>query len=104
MPVEEAELESVAVEVRITGKVQGVGYRAWCAETARAIGVSGWVRNAPDGSVEAAFGGTRDQVGSMLKAAQQGPAYATVLAVTVTGRDIQVGDRFDVLPTRRPSS
>jgi acylphosphatase len=44
---------SATVRVRVTGRVQGVAYRAWAADAARGLGLSGWVRNEDDGSVTA---------------------------------------------------
>ena len=49
------------VSVKIEGRVQGVYYRAWTKQTARSLGLDGWVLNAPDGSVEAVFSGPDGQ-------------------------------------------
>ena len=67
-----------AVEVRITGRVQGVGFRAWAAREARALGLAGWVRNEPDGSVAALLAGEPAVVGTMLERLRHGPAAAAV--------------------------
>jgi acylphosphatase len=76
-----------AVLVRINGRVQGVWYRGWTAETARALGLSGWVRNRVDGSVEALFAGPEEAVDRMLTACQDGPPSAWVSGVTVSVAD-----------------
>ncbi len=89
------------VTVRIEGRVQGVYYRAWTEETARNLGLSGWVRNAPDGSVEAAFSGPAEDVGKMLKLCERGPRDARVSKVTVTSEGGSVPDGFKVLATDR---
>lgn len=68
----------VRAEVRITGTVQGVGFRAWTAQTARELGVRGWVRNAPDRSVQAVFLGPRDQVEALVTQCHEGSAAARV--------------------------
>ncbi|MEQ5774812.1 MULTISPECIES: acylphosphatase [unclassified Thalassospira] len=68
----------IAVLVRIEGRVQGVWYRAWTVEQARKRGLTGWVRNRRDGTVEAVFCGAPSVVQSMLNAAQQGPENARV--------------------------
>ena len=74
---------SKSVHVEITGRVQGVGYRAWCDEEARRLGLSGWVRNTRAGAVEAVFSGDEAAVDAMLEAARQGPACSSVTDVSV---------------------
>ncbi|GAA4332991.1 acylphosphatase [Pigmentiphaga soli] len=66
------------VSVRVTGRVQGVGYRLSAVRRAHLIGVRGWVRNNDDGSVEAMIQGTPDQVDQMLEWMRQGPPKARV--------------------------
>jgi len=66
------------VRVIISGRVQGVGYRAWTAATARGLNVHGWVRNLTDGTVEAVFSGGDEAVGKMLNACKKGPLVAKV--------------------------
>ena len=68
-------------QVRIEGKVQGVCYRDYTARQARAEGVTGWVRNCADGSVEALISGPESAVEAMLAWFQQGPPRARVTAV-----------------------
>lgn len=69
------------VRARITGRVQGVWFRAWTAETAQGLGLSGWVRNRADGSVEAVFSGEEEEVDAMIQAAHGGPPMARVDAI-----------------------
>jgi len=72
------------VRLRITGQVQGVGYRLWMMRTAASLGLRGWVRNRTDGSVEALVTGAPEAVAAMIEAAQKGPFGARVRDVTVT--------------------
>jgi acylphosphatase len=72
-----------ARRIRIEGRVQGVFYRDWTIATARALGLSGWVRNRRDGSVEALAIGTDDAIGQMIAACHDGPPQARVERVTV---------------------
>jgi acylphosphatase len=71
-----------ASQVRITGRVQGVGFRDWTAREARLLGLSGWVRNEPDGSVAALLVGPDDAVAAMLERLWKGPRLAAVSDVT----------------------
>lgn len=73
------------VTVKIEGRVQGVFYRAWTDQNARALGLDGWVRNASDGGVEAVFSGPAAKVEEMLRRCADGPRDAKVTAVTITG-------------------
>jgi acylphosphatase len=77
--------------VIVRGHVQGVFFRAEASSRARSLGLAGWVRNRPDGTVEAAFEGERDAVESMLRWCERGPRGAHVDAVDVTWQE-PVGD------------
>lgn len=67
--------------VWVTGRVQGVWFRDRCRERARAEGVAGWVRNLPDGRVEAVFEGPPAAVERLVRWCHDGPPRATVTAV-----------------------
>jgi len=69
--------------VIVSGLVQGVFYRDACQRGARAEGVAGWVRNRPDGTVEAVFEGGPDAVARMVAWARTGPSRAIVSDITV---------------------
>ena len=80
------------VRVRIRGRVQGVFFRADARARAESLGVAGWIRNAPDGIVEAVFEGEPERVDSMIDWCRRGPAGAQVEDVEVVGED-PVGER-----------
>ena len=86
----------VALHVRVTGRVQGVFFRAWTAEQARALGIVGWVRNASDGSVEGHLEGDKSAVHELVGLLHQGPPSAQVSAVDVDVTEPEGSDRFDV--------
>jgi acylphosphatase len=67
-----------AVAVIITGRVQGVGFRAATARKAEELGLSGWVQNQPDGGVQAFAQGPREAVEAWLQWCHQGPPTARV--------------------------
>jgi acylphosphatase len=94
-------LDRRTVTVKIEGRVQGVYYRAWTDQTARALGLDGWVRNADDGSVEAVFSGPPAQVEEMLARCKDGPRDADVTAVTIVDEGGAPPSGFKVLATDR---
>jgi acylphosphatase len=67
-----------ARRVVIAGRVQGVGYRDWMVREAQRHGVRGWVRNRPDGTVEALVAGEEEAVRALLSACRRGPLLARV--------------------------
>ncbi len=73
----------VRYRVLISGRVQGVFFRDSCRRVAEQHGVAGWVRNLPDGRVEAVFEGPAKDVGRLLDWAHHGPRLAAVEAVAV---------------------
>ena len=87
-----------SVRVIVSGRVQGVWYRAWTQEQAVSRGLSGWVRNRTDGIVEAVFSGPDEAVASMLTAARTGPRLARVDDITTEPCDPPV-DGFITRPT-----
>jgi len=77
----------VRARLLISGIVQGVGYRWSCNREARALGLTGWVRNLPDGRVEAVLQGTREHVERMIKWCYRGPSEAQVSDIAVSYED-----------------
>lgn len=74
----------VRAHLLISGIVQGVGYRWSCQRAAQGIGVTGWVRNLPDGRVEAEAQGTREQVETLISWCYRGPEEARVTDIAVS--------------------
>ncbi|ACL69599.1 acylphosphatase [Halothermothrix orenii] len=68
----------VKKHVYISGRVQGVGFRSFLKSNAARIGINGWVKNLPDGRVEAVFAGEKEKVARILQLAKEGPAWARV--------------------------
>ncbi|MCX7321595.1 MAG: acylphosphatase [Hyphomicrobiales bacterium] len=77
-------MSSIIRHVMVTGRVQGVGYRAWAGDQAILLGLQGWVRNRRDGSVEAIFSGPQDAVMQMIEMCHRGPPPARVDHVVVS--------------------
>ena len=98
-------MSGVIRHVTITGRVQGVGYRAWVHEHANARSLEGWVRNRRDGSVEAVFAGPDGVVADMITACGRGPFSARVDRVREDAGTSDLlnlrgaGERFAFLPT-----
>ncbi len=91
--------EIQAVHVAISGRVQGVGYRAWLRDKATATGVKGWVRNRRTGEVEAVLIGPADRVDGLVSACWQGPDWARVETVETTSAKETDLPGFTVLAT-----
>ncbi|MGF1632040.1 MAG: acylphosphatase [Kiloniellaceae bacterium] len=90
---------TTTVRVVVSGRVQGVWYRAWTAQTASALGLDGWVRNRRDGSVEAVLSGEAAVVEAMIARLWDGPDLAAVSAVDRFAHDEPVAPGFAVKPT-----
>jgi acylphosphatase len=86
------------VNVRIDGNVQGVGFRNWTQRLAGQLGLSGWVRNRRDGSVEAVFHGAADAVEDAIARCKIGPRSGKVTGVTVSAADPPAVAGFEILP------
>ena len=88
----------MAKHLLISGRVQGVGFRYSMAEEAERLGVTGWVRNRRDGTVEAVVDGAADAVETMLAWARRGPPGARVTGVQVS-EIAETFERFESRPT-----
>lgn len=84
---------SKRISARITGRVQGVGFRNFTQRRARRFGVDGWVRNEPDGSVRLEAEGTRSDLKDLVNAVRSGPRMARVENVKVDWTDAE--DEFN---------
>ena len=82
--------------VLVSGRVQGVFFRDSTREKAQALGLSGWVRNLPDGRVEAVFEGDGDRVGEMLSWCEDGPPDAQVQNVSTENEEPENLSGFEV--------
>lgn len=74
-------------QLRVQGRVQGVGFRYFAYQRARNLGLTGWVRNEPDGSVSAVAEGERQDIESFADELKRGPSSASVSDVDIQWRD-----------------
>ena len=88
-----------ALHLTIRGRVQGVGYRWWTVGQATALGLSGWVRNRRDGSVELLAIGSTDAIETLATACTRGPAAAGVTAVERAPAEDDGTQGFEQRPT-----
>jgi acylphosphatase len=88
-----------AVHVVITGRVQGVGFRASVVDEASALGLDGWVRNRRDGTVEAVFCGDEGEIQHILMELNAGPPAAAVTDVRTGPYEGPMPSGFSALPT-----
>ena len=85
----------LAFRYRIEGRVQGVGFRWWVVQSAKALGLTGWVRNRFDGSVEAVAAGEEEALLKFLKACSGGPPEAAVRNIDIELADDDGGEGFE---------
>jgi acylphosphatase len=86
-----------AVRVVVSGRVQGVWYRAWTKKRAESLGLDGWVRNLSSGDVEALFAGPDEAVDRMTADCADGPPHARVTAVATFDGEAPEVSGFRVL-------
>lgn len=94
-----ADPEPRTVHFLVTGRVQGVGYRAFVEREALHLGLRGWVRNRRDGSVEAVLQGSPEAVEHMLALCRKGPPASRVDGVETVGEGVGALFGFEVRPT-----
>ena len=82
--------------IQVTGQVQGVGFRWFAKMTASRLGLTGWVRNCPDGSVELEAQGDPAAVEDFVEAVSRGPGYAWVDQVRTASRPLADEHSFRV--------
>jgi acylphosphatase len=87
---------SIRRHVVVRGVVQGVGFRYFASRVARAHGVAGWIRNLPDGTVEAVFEGEPSAVETVLRWCEHGPRVAHVEAVDVSDEEPDGSNGFRI--------
>lgn len=93
----------MTIRFRVTGRVQGVSYRAWTCRKASELGVVGWVRNLTDGSVEGRATGPAPALNALVQALHRGPAHARVDTVTVDPAPDEPFPDFSPRPTAQVS-
>ena len=89
-------MTNIARHVTVTGRVQGVFFRAWTKQQADALGVTGWVRNCPDGRVDAHVEGEDSAVQRLIDQLRRGPSAAQVEDVHVWDVETFDFDDFEV--------
>ena len=89
-------MTAIAREVVVSGRVQGVFFRAWTVEQAERLQVKGWVRNRPDGSVEAHLEGEEGAINWLIDLIGDGPPSARVANVRVRDAELEGATTFEV--------
>lgn len=90
---------NITKHLRIFGRVQGVYYRAWSVETATSLGLTGWVRNRKDGSVEANVTGQQEAVQNFIESCRTGPEHANVESIKTEDGTDEALDIFEFRET-----
>ena len=85
------------IHLIIEGKVQGVFFRATARDVAEELGITGWIRNTEEGTVEATLSGAREQLNEFVKWSKKGPERAVVTDVKVTEKEEEKFESFRVI-------
>lgn len=94
-------MDKIQKQLRITGRVQGVGFRHFTRQNARELGISGWVKNLRNGDVEAMLQGDANSVEKMTKRLKSGPVAARVDEIREVARDDKSGKPMDGFIVKR---
>jgi acylphosphatase len=89
-------MKDIGIHCRVSGKVQGVFFRAYTQEKANALGVSGWVKNCSNGDVELEAFGTEEQMQILLEQLQQGPPSSCVKDIQIEKIPFKNINRFEI--------
>ncbi len=95
-------MTTTTLHLLISGRVQGVGYRAWTQRTARKLALNGWVRNLTDGRVEAVVQGHVDAINQLVSDCQSGPPLARVTSVDT--KPLETSEMFSSFTERDTAS
>jgi acylphosphatase len=93
-------MDQAKKHIRISGRVQGVGFRHFTRTNAQSLGLKGWVKNLSDGDVEAVIAGEKDSVLEMLEKLKQGPRMARVDELSVDESSRKLEESFDGFEVR----
>jgi acylphosphatase len=88
------------VHLFISGFVQGVGFRAFIKHQANNLGIAGWVKNIPDGRVEAVAEGEREKLTKLINFCRQGPAASQVKSVEVFWEEKEGLEGFKIIKNK----
>lgn len=89
-------VKKVQKQIFISGRVQGVGFRAFCQKQASALKIKGWVKNLKDGRVEAVIEGKENKVEQMIQQLKKGPSFARVDNLKIIDRDLTGFSNFEI--------
>ena len=86
-----------AIEARVSGRVQAVGFRYWTQERAEKLGITGWVRNEWDGDVTAHLEGDDQSLAKMIRELHKGPRWSHVQDVTTSPARVRGAQSFEIV-------
>ncbi|ADO77137.1 acylphosphatase [Halanaerobium praevalens] len=89
-------VKKVQKQIFISGRVQGVGFRAFCQKQASALKIKGWVKNLKDSRVEAVIEGKETNIRQMIKKLKKGPSFARVDNLKIIDRDLTGFNNFEI--------